>query len=111
MRYFKDSGDGFYSAGDDVQPFDGWAEITEAEWQVRNPTAQPDPKDSIRENITALLSAKGVSQKWQIESAAASVLALAIAQGLSEPEAYTQRPGYRDAKDLLVQIEALEAQL
>lgn len=76
---------------------------------VQVPTV--DPKDAIRAEISGLLTAKGVSQKWQIESAAASVLALAVAQGLTEPEAYAQRPGYRDAKDLLIQIAALEARL
>lgn len=70
-----------------------------------------DPKEALRSQIGTILSSRGLTQKWQVESAAASVLALALAEGLTEAQAYAQRPGYKEAKDLLVQIAALEAQL
>lgn len=86
---------------------DNYAPGQSYEIEESAPTLWISPTDEIN----ALLAARGLVQKWQVESAAASVLALALAGGLTEAQAYAQRPGYRDAKDLLILIAQKEAQL
>lgn len=58
MRYFKDSGDGFYAVGLDVDPSEGWTEITEAEWQANNPATIPDTRLIIEAKKQAVRAAR-----------------------------------------------------
>ena len=61
--------------------------------------------------ITALLVAEGLTQIWQVESALAGMLALAKADGYTEEQLYATNPGYKEAKDLYVQILTEKAKL
>lgn len=72
---------------------------------------QPTTSELAKAEIARLLKSAGLSQKWQVESAMASVLALVLVQGGTEEQAYETQPGYRAAKDLLMAIELEEAKL
>lgn len=111
MRYFKDSGDGFYCVADDFQSNEAWSEISEAEWLAVNPQTSPDPSDAIRTQIDQLLYIAGVSQDWHLDAMMAGMVALAATQGISEPDLYSVNPGYKQVKDVSEQIKALRAQL
>jgi hypothetical protein len=74
------------------------------------PADTPTPP-TTQQKINSKLQKVGLSQTWQLESAMSSVLALGIIQGNTEAQMYALNPGYRDAKDLLAEIRALEAQL
>lgn len=72
---------------------------------------QPDPKDAIKEQINQLLSVAGVSHDWHLDAMMAGMVALAVTQGLTEPELYSANPGYKQVKDVSEQIKALRSQL
>lgn len=72
---------------------------------------QPTQSDLAKTEIAKLLAGAGLSQKWQVQSAMASALALILVQGGTEEQAYADHPGYREAKDLLMAIELEETKL
>lgn len=102
MKYYKDSSDGFYSAGDDVSPLESWTEITEAEWLAHNP--QPDPKDAIRAQIKQL-------ESEQLLPRATREFMLLFMETQFTPEVLAQNPGYQAVKAFDNQIKDLRAQL
>ena len=104
MRYFKDSADGFYSAADDVQPLESWAEISESEWLELNPIVQPDPKDAIRAQIKQL-------ESEQLMPRATREFMLLSMEAQFTPTQLAKNPGYQAVKAFDNQIVALRALL
>lgn len=81
-------------------------------WLAEGNTPQPAdaiPGPTSAEKVSALLATAGLSQIWQVESAMAGMLALAMAQGKSEADLYAASPGYKAAKDLFNACVALGA--
>lgn len=78
------------------------------------PTYVSPPSKTKEERIAALLRGVNASDEWQIQGAAAGILALFMAQGRTEEEArsaaYSASPLYHKAKDVLDAIEAIRAE-
>ncbi|OYQ41110.1 hypothetical protein CHU94_08345 [Rhodoferax sp. TH121] len=113
MRYFKDSGDGFYVVSEDAEPADGWAEISEAEWLASNPAIAQSQAEITRAEIADLLATAKLlpGQEWLLDVAMASMVSAGATQGLTEPQLYAANPGYKEVKDLAAQVSAKKAQL
>lgn len=75
------------------------------------PDAPPNPKVAIQAQINALFASAGITQDWQLKSAMAALLALATTQGVSETTLYADNPGYKQVKDLMMEITTLQAQM
>lgn len=68
------------------------------------------PPQTKAQRIAALLAEVGAKEEWQVQAAAAGLLALFIARGKTEADAYADSPLYHKAKDVMDEIEAIRAE-
>lgn len=77
-----------------------------ASGQTPEPADTP-PAKTKEERIKDELRKLGATEVWQIEGAAAGMLALFIAQGKTEEQAYAESPLYHSAKDVMNKVYAI----
>lgn len=111
MSYFQKNGVVYWLDADaPVSLLPAGAEpITDA--QAHDLLPKPTARDLILADIASKLGKVGLTQSWQLEGFMAGTLSLGLAEGYTEAQMYALNPGYRDAKDLLAEVRALEAQL
>lgn len=114
MRYFKDSGDGYYAVGDGFEPPDDWQSITEQEWSAANPPVMAAPAEQIETLERDTLLPRPV-RDFMLLSMEQAAVQQGAAQGLSPAQSVAalraKNSGYRKVKELDEQISALRALL
>lgn len=78
------------------------------------PAYIPAPEKTKAERIAEKLASVNAADEWQIQGAAAGILALFVSKGMTEEAAdiaaYAASPMYHKAKDVLDEIEAIRAE-
>lgn len=74
------------------------------------PAYIPVPAKTKAERVAEKLAGVKAADEWQVQAAQAAMLALFIAQGKTEAQAYAESPLYHKAKDVLEEIEAIRTE-
>lgn len=112
MKYFKDSFDGVYALGNEVQPSPFWIEISEQDYLMLNPPPAPvvvPLQDRIDAFIRQATNGR-IDNEIQLEGLTAGLLGVHLAMGGTEPQLEVSNSAYRQAKQLRAAVAAMRAQ-
>lgn len=108
---YKDQNDGYYLLPQEVTPWDGLVEIAQEEYEAANLSSGPvvlPLQDRIDTFIRESTGGK-IPNEIQLESSAASILALHLVTGGTEPDLVVENSAYRQAKQLRAAVAAMRA--